>query len=157
MIFLHDLDKCLEDPQKKFQPSTTFMCRFSAKICTVICSFVKKWSCFSRFCFLEIEQKVKLTENKEVSHFRLFLAPGIDFLGKNTSEMVYFKNLERIIFRPFFDKTAYHTIFSPKISHKSTLESGRKLNFFWGSFKHLSKSCKKIKFLFASGHVHKKL
>ena len=34
----------------------------------------------------------------EVSHFRLFLTPGIDFLGKNTSEMVYLKTFEKNFF-----------------------------------------------------------
>ena len=29
-------------------------------------------------------------------HLRLFLAPRIEFLGKNTSEVVYFKRIERI-------------------------------------------------------------
>jgi len=29
-----------------------------------------------------MKRKEKLAENKEISQFRLFLAPGIDFLGK---------------------------------------------------------------------------
>ena len=32
--------------------------------------------------------RIKLLKNTKVSHFRVVLTPGIDFLGKNTSEMV---------------------------------------------------------------------
>ena len=55
--------------------------------------------CIGKYMYREI-QKLKLLENMEVSHFRLFLTPGIDFLGKNTSEMVYLKFFEKNFFRP---------------------------------------------------------
>ena len=43
----------------------------------------------------------KSGKNEEDSHFRIFLEPGIEFLGKNTSQMVDFKIFERIIFSHF--------------------------------------------------------
>jgi len=46
-------------------------------------------------------QKEKLAENKEISRFRLFLAPGIEFLGKNTWEIVYLKNIRENFFGHF--------------------------------------------------------
>ena len=76
-------------------------------------------------------QKEKLTENKEISRFRLFLAPGIDFLGKNTWEIVYLKKIRENFFRPFFSEIAYFCPFSPNISKILAPESGRRLKIFW--------------------------
>jgi len=82
------------------------------------------------FSFLYIGQKEKLAENKEISRFRLFLAPGIDFLGKNTWEIVYLKKIRANFFRPFFGEIEYFSLFSPNISKILAPESGRKLKFF---------------------------
>ena len=62
------------------------------------------------------------TRNIHILEYFWHRGPGIEFLGKNTSEMVYFNKLENL-FRPFFDKNAY-------FHHKSALKSGRKLSFF---------------------------
>ena len=65
---------------------------------------------FFTYYFLEILQKLKLAENKEVLHFRLILTPGIDIVGKNTSEMVYLKKIEKKLknlFQPFLTKNVH--------------------------------------------------
>ena len=47
-----------------------------------------------QFHFFFVFIQIKSGLNKVNSHFRLFLAPGIEFFGKNTSVMVYFKKFE---------------------------------------------------------------
>ena len=58
-------------------------------------------------------KKEKPAENKEISQFRRFLAPGIEFLGKNTLEIVYLKKIRENFFWPFFGEIAYFSLFSP--------------------------------------------
>ena len=53
-------------------------------------------------------------------HFRLFSTPEIELLGKTHRKWSISKKL-----REFFDKNSY-------FRHKFALESGRKLEFFWG-------------------------
>ena len=91
-------------------------------ITTLAVLFVLEISLFSA--------KMKLVKIREISQFRLFLAPGIDFLGKNTWEIVYLKKIRDNFFRPFFGKIAYFSLFSPNISKILAPESGRKLKFF---------------------------
>ena len=45
---------------------------------------------FGQFYFFIVFIKIKSGKNKVDSHLRLFLAPVIEFLGKNTSEMFFF-------------------------------------------------------------------
>ena len=61
------------------------------------------------------------------SHLRLLLAPGIELLRKNTSEMVYFKKIKRLFFDHFLTKMHIFSI-------------NRHLKVVEG---YLSKSCKK--------------
>ena len=89
---------------------------------------------FGQFHSFVIFVRIKGGKNKEYSYLRLFLAPGIEFLGKIHGKWSISKKL-REFFRPFFDKNAY-------FRHNSALESNILLTICLGSSNHLSKSCK---------------
>ena len=50
------------------------------------------------------DENDKNRNRTKFSHYRLFLVPGIKFLGKNTAKTVYLKNIERIFFDHFLTK-----------------------------------------------------
>ena len=81
---------------------------------------------------------------KKVVHFENAV---IREIGRNCYILDCFWNRESNFWAKthIFDKNAY-------FRHKLALERGRKLKNFWGSSKHLSKSCKKIKSVPACGY-----
>jgi hypothetical protein len=64
--------------------------------------------------FCQIYKIEKLTENEKVSHFGLYLAPGVGFLWRSASGVVCLKMFERSLFFVYFLTKSNITYFRRK-------------------------------------------